>query len=167
LAGVARPSPANTVDAALAELTKKGVSILSNLIAVPQLGSPVSQIALPAAVKKTGRTTGTTHSELCIEDWDGYIDLATGSYYFEGLIAAVGKELPVGSPFAGKGDSGALVVTDPAGQGVGLVTARAFNPLPGPYRGYVVLVCPLDVTLAAFAPTIGTTQIKLWRLPEK
>jgi hypothetical protein len=165
--GAARPGPANTVDAALAELTKKGVSTLSNLIAVPQLAGPVSQIPLPTPVKKTGRTTGTTHSELCIEDWEGYIDLATGSYYFEGLVAAVGKELPVGSAFAGKGDSGALVVTNPAGAGVGLVTARAFNPLPGPYHGYIVLVCPLDVTLAEFAPIIGKTQIKLWRLPEK
>lgn len=162
----ARPSPQNRVDAALAELTSNGVASLVNLTAVQQFPGQVSNVSIPTPVKKNGRTTGETHSQLCIRDWEGYIDLDFGSYYFQNLLAVVGNERPLNSPFAGKGDSGALVVTEIGDQGVGLVTARAFNPNPGPYQGYIVLACPLDSVFSELAPP-GTqvNQIRLWRLP--
>jgi hypothetical protein len=152
-------SHANLVDCALAEVTPTGAMCLGPL---SPGGVPVASIppGTPTKVRKTGRTTRTTSGTLCIWGCDGFLDLSFGTFYFTDLMGVIGHGP---GPFAAPGDSGAKVVTDPGGEGVGLVMARAYcsgpfastNPLVGTappgFTGYVVLVCPLTAVRDALA----------------
>jgi len=155
-----RPKPQNTVDCALAEIPPQ-----SNIFNDPnrrEVKPLPGNMTLGTGVKKTGRTTGKTSSDVRILQWEGYIDMSFGSFYFEDMICVVGNEQPQTPttkppfiPFAAMGDSGALVLSnDLANQAVGLVTARAFCPDPGQYHGYVVVVCPINSVLQALAAKI-------------
>jgi len=159
------------VDCALAELTSAGISGLGPLQNVA-VADPVTRLT---NVRKTGRTTGLTHSTISTWGWRGYIDFSFGTYEFGDLMGAyllraVGPGSPRQDTFAAPGDSGSLVlIDDPAKKGLGLVMARAFcssvfqpkAPPPawrilpsGAFVGYHVLLCSLK-----------TVQNKLQALP--
>jgi hypothetical protein len=98
-------------------------------------------------VHKTGRTTGRTEGSLRILDWEGFIDLSFGTFYFKNLMGVLGND----GAFAAPGDSGAVVIEDATNRPVGMVMARVYSsggflpgaPLAGPFTGYIVLMCSM------------------------
>ncbi|MGH9824458.1 MAG: hypothetical protein ACREDR_14545, partial [Blastocatellia bacterium] len=107
-------TPVNPVDCALAEMRSSSAVGARSAI---QIANPV---ITPTNVKKQGRTSGTTQAVVSI--WSLTlmpIDLSFGAYCFSGLMGTIGSlEQGVQSrrPFAVPGDSGALVLTDPANE---------------------------------------------------
>jgi hypothetical protein len=166
------PAPVrNTVDCALAELNAAGLASIST----PTPPSPVTVLA-PAgtglvAVMKKGRTTGPTNSTVCIWSVSAYVDVSFATVFMEDLMGTFG--LRPGGPgtirqdaFAAYGDSGSLVLTDPGGQGLGLVFARSYCsgvfaaagvplPPPGLFQGYIVLLCSLATVQTELASQVG------------
>jgi len=156
---------ANKVDCALAEVT--GAIDAPTPVEVLSIGpSPT-----PIPVTKMGRTTLKTDSLVSVFDWDGFIDYSFGTYYFAGFLGAYDE--PQTSPsgtrivFAEPGDSGALVVNT-QGQGVGLITARAYVfDDSGQFTATIILMCSLSAVRDALAtPTmlgIPLAKIEFWR----
>lgn len=136
------PANMNEVDCALAELTPAALAKMGALPAGVAPAAPVN-----SEVHKTGRTTQTTHGSLCILDWEGFIDLSFGTFYFKNLMGVLGND----GAFAAPGDSGAVVIDDVTNQPIGMVVARVYSsggflpgaPLAGPFTGYIVLVCSM------------------------
>jgi hypothetical protein len=154
----------NTVDCALAETTKSmGLSAMSRPVPVATI-----QPGTPIDVKKNGRSTGMTYGTLFLSYVQVPIFMSFGVFYFEKMLGVIGKG---SQPFAACGDSGSAVLTDPLGEGVGLVTARAYcsgaylpsgaPPLPPTLqnlRGYIVLCCSLDLVQSEIARRLGVLQ---------
>jgi hypothetical protein len=147
------------VDCALAEITPGAATRLGSLTALPV---PPAVPGPGTRVFKIGRTTGKTFGTICFGDWGGFLDLSFGTFYFENFIGVIGDP---SLPFAAPGDSGAMVISLPDGDGVGLVVARSYcsgafprNPavpsLPS-FIGYIVLICPLPAVRDALAAQLG------------
>jgi hypothetical protein len=127
------PANMNQVDCALAELTPAALAKMG------PLGAGVTPIdPVMSEVHKTGRTTRTTNGSLCILDWEGFIDLSFGTFYFRNLMGVLGSD----GAFAAPGDSGAVVIDDATNQPVGMVMARVYSS-GGPFTGYIVLICSM------------------------
>ena len=169
-------TPDNKVDCALAEITppnsvSHGASI--------QVAAPVRGVT---RVRKQGRTTGLTRAAACIWSMSGTpIDLSFGTYCFSDLMATLGSFRQGAlkpDPFAAPGDSGALVLTDPGNQALGLVTARAYSsgvftpnppapflsPPQGAFVGYIVALCSMASVRDALASRLRVqpSQINLF-----
>ena len=146
----------NPVDCALAEIRPASV-------AAPRAVVPAgSSLNLGTPVRKIGRTSGRTYSTIRFKRLSGFVDLGGGTYYFDDYVGDLSDP-----PFAHPGDSGALAVVEstaaagvpapgPTGNlsGIGLVTARTYCSA-GPYKGYIVAICRLDLVLNALAAQIG------------
>jgi hypothetical protein len=153
------PANMNTVDCALAELGPAGHGTLGPL-------PPGAPAAVPTTtdVHKNGRTTGLTQGTLGIFDWEGFIDLSFGTFYFRRLVGVLGKGP---GPFAAPGDSGAAVIEDASGAPVGMVVARVYSsgtfvpgapvPLGGPFQGYIVLMCSISEIAAELSKELTVT----------
>jgi hypothetical protein len=153
-------SPLNPVDCALAE-------IRSSTVIGPR---PVTPLATAPAywtdVRKIGRTTGRTYAKIRIRSLSGFVDLGSGTYFFDQYVGVV-----TDPPFAHPGDSGSLVVVEPPAAatgapgvgplpGVGLATARVYCSF-GPYQGYIVAICSLELALQKLAPRIGVQRAQM------
>lgn len=132
----------NTVDCAMAELTPAGMAMYGPFGAGVGPTDPAN-----IEVHKTGRTTGLTRGSICILDWEGFIDLSFGTFYFRNLMGVFGKH----GAFAAPGDSGAVVIDDVTNAPVGMVVARVYSaggflpdlPNQGPFTGYFVFMCSM------------------------
>lgn len=140
---------ANTVDCAWAELPQGVVPGPVNLLSPPATtGTPV---------RKVGRTTGQTDSKIRFRNWRGFVDFSFGTYYF---VDQFGTYEKAGTdPFAAPGDSGSLVTKPGPGPtlGVGLVFALGYDySLAGDFRGYVILICRLELVAQQMGAKLGT-----------
>ena len=105
---------ANLVDAALARPLSDGD--ISDSILEIGLVSGILPATLGMAVKKSGRTTGLTHSSIQV------IDATVQVQYGEGRLATFNDQLITG-PMSQGGDSGSLVVDEEEDAAVGLLFA--------------------------------------------
>jgi hypothetical protein len=169
-------TPDNIADCALAEVLSPNAIAHGPQV---QVAAPVSTVT---NVRKQGRTTSSTQAPVCMWSLTATpVDLSFGTYCFSGFMATLGsyqQGIWRADPFAAPGDSGALVLTDPGNQALGLVTARAyssgvFSPNPpaafppppqGAFVGYVVALCPLTSVRDELAPQLGVppTQIQFF-----
>jgi hypothetical protein len=173
----AQPLPStwvNQVDCALAQVTDPNA-----IGPAPVQVEPFGGIWKGGeAVQKYGRTTGHTQSQIRIRACETFVDLAFGTYFFENQVAVIGRTgggtLNPLEAFAAPGDSGSAVTTvmpTGSGDGVGLVTARAYSSgvygsvFPGKYHGYIVLMCPLGEVRRQLAAELGVQpdQLKIFR----
>ena len=108
----------NTVDCALAIPVHDG-EVLDTILEhdgryVRILGETEPRIGL--AVKKSGRTTGTTHGHISLVDVDATVNLGGGK------VATFVDQFAVPNPFGKGGDSGSMVLSE-ANQAAGLLFA--------------------------------------------
>jgi hypothetical protein len=163
----------NLVDCALAELTPAGITYFGTPVPINVVSTAVTG---PVPVKKTGRTTGTTQSTLCIWSASTYIDFSFQTSYFSGLLGAVGvaQRNPRQYAFAALGDSGSLATAN--GEALGLIMARAYcsgvySPIVLPpglaanFVGYVVLMCPMDSVRQELQARMGGVQLEFFQIP--
>jgi len=147
-----QPAPANLADCALADVA----------VAVPTTTGPLGVYAAPAPgvtpapfpISKTGRTTGTTHSQVRIFHWHGYIDFPFGTYYFEEMMGTHDGH----NIFAAPGDSGSVAVDAQGKVGIGLLTARGYEfDTNDEFDSYIILMCSLE--------SVRTELAKKLRIP--
>lgn len=148
--------PANRVDCALAQVAG-GVNPGAKITPLAIPNPPEGEIP----ITKTGRSTQTTESTVRIFGWHGYIDFSFGIYFFEEMIGTYDER----KIFAAPGDSGSLAL-DTAGQGVGLITARAYAFEAEEFVSYVILLCSLTAVRDALAAPglldVSPDQISFW-----
>jgi hypothetical protein len=146
----------NKVDCALAEVNPAAGINAQKPVAILDLNP-----ALRTLIRKRGRTTGNTRSEIRVLEWDGFIGFSFGTYYFTDLFGTFGS-----SEFAKPGDSGSLALTGSDEKGVGLVTARAyvFDPSAN-LTHYITLLCSLRRVSEGLAAELGVeaSQVKIFR----
>jgi len=148
LVAALRGTPANSVDCAVAAVAP-GATINTTPIA-----TVLNQVPYWTTVTKNGYATGTQTGIASVMACGTFIDFTFGTYWFQGMI---GVFSPRGSnpPFAAPGDSGSVACTM-AGEGAGLVTARAYVvDAAGGFVGYIILMCPLAAVQTALGAKLG------------
>ena len=132
----------NTIDAAIAELLD-AASVTPDLMVIGPIVAPVSGASVYQSVRKHGRTT--LHTVGVIMDIAADVNVG----YEGGRVAAFHDQLAVtglNGGFAGRGDSGSLVVDAVSRRAVGLVVAVSQG---------LTYCNPIDAVLARFGVDIA------------
>jgi hypothetical protein len=142
-------TPKNLADCALARLTG---TIPASPTALSLLAGPLT---IPTTVTRIQRGNPSNVDGLASMFLaDVYIDFTFGTYAFSGMIGVAGRQ-----PFAVPGDSGSMA-TASGGQGIGLVTARAYTfDASDNFNGYIVLLSPLTAVRDGLLAAIPTPQL--------
>ena len=133
----------NHIDAAIASLDDPS-SAIPTIMAIGRHANPPIAAFINQSVAKHGRTTGLTFGTVADISFDGNVIFNGNLAYFEDQIAIVGK---YGS-FSAAGDSGSLILDNPASHPVGLLFAG---------DGTHTLANPIQSVLNRFGATIVIT----------
>ena len=135
------PAAVNYIDAAVAELADPG-TVHADILSIGFPANPPVPPAIGQTVAKHGRTTALSTGAIVDVSFDGYVRYGTaGTAWFENQIVV---EAP-SRPFSLGGDSGSLVVDNPASHPVGLLFAG---------DGQRTLANPIDLVLNRFGATV-------------
>ena len=108
----------NHIDAAIAALDDPS-SASPDIMAIGRHANPPIAAFINQSVAKHGRTTGLTFGTVADISFDGNVTFNGNVAYFEDQIAIVGNY----GPFSAGGDSGSLILDNPASHPVGLLFA--------------------------------------------
>lgn len=137
--------PDNTIDAAIAQVTSDTVMSDGAILDIGVINPVTLPAAVDMTVMKSGRTTGLTHGVVAAVDVSIAVGYSSGYGLYKNQIRIVSAD--PGSAFILGGDSGSVLVTDPADgtdpQAVGLLFA-------GNETGSDAFANPIDDVLAAF-----------------